>query len=293
MQHDQSDSRRRRRVGAQAGGAAALAVAAILASGVAGVPSGRLIAATLPPAAAAPSPAAHLPALAPVTASTLGGSTPAAARNPGGLGWYSSNWAGYAVAGGPYSSVGAQWTVPAVRASYRGSFSALWVGIDGFTSSALIQAGTEADYFNGAAHYSAWWEILPAPAVTIRTLSVRPGDRMSVTITRVSSGRWRIVVKDARSGSYATTRAYTGSASSAEWIEEAPIVSGRTTLLAAHSTIVFDHASLDGGNPGLVSLDAGAMIRRGFLVDTPSAPDADADGFALAEQATSPPRPRS
>jgi hypothetical protein len=267
---------------------AALAVAAILATGFTSVPTSST-SAPVP----APFPAARVPALAPVTASTLGGSTPAAARNPGGLGWYSSNWAGYAVAGGPYSSVGAQWTVPAVRASYRGSFSALWVGIDGFTSSALIQAGTEADYFNGAAHYSAWWEILPAPAVTIRTLSVRPGDRMSVTITRVSSGRWRIVVKDARSGSYATTRAYTGSASSAEWIEEAPIVSGRTTLLAAHSTIVFDHASLDGGNPGLVSLDAGAMIRRGFLVDTPSAPDADADGFALAEQATSPPRPRS
>ena len=268
--------------------AAAIAASAILATGFTGVPTGSTSA-----PAAAPSPAARVPALAPVTASTLGGSTPAAARNPGGLGWYSSNWAGYAVAGGPYSSVGAQWTVPAVRASYRGSFSALWVGIDGFTSSALIQAGTEADYFNGAAHYSAWWEILPAPAVTIRTLSVRPGDRMSVTITRVSSGRWRIVVKDARSGSYATTRAYSGSASSAEWIEETPIVGGRTTLLAAHSTVVFDHASLDGRNPGLVSLDAGAMIRRGFLADTPSAPDADADGFALAEQATSPPRPRS
>ena len=267
---------------------AALAVAAILATGFTSVPTSST-SAPVP----APFPAARVPALAPVTASTLGGSTPAAARNPGGLGWYSSNWAGYAVAGGPYSSVGAQWTVPAVSVSYRRSYSAQWVGIDGFTSRSLIQAGTEADYFNGATHYSAWWEILPAPAVTIRTLSVRPGDRMSVTITRVSSGRWRIVVKDARSGSYATTRAYTGSASSAEWIEEAPIVSGRTTLLAAHSTIVFDHASLDGGNPGLVSLDAGAMIRRGFLVDTPSAPDADADGFALAEQATSPPRPPS
>jgi hypothetical protein len=116
---------------------------------------------------------------------------------------------------------------------------------------------------------------------------------MSVTITRVSSGRWRIVVKDARSGSYATTRAYSGSASSAEWIEEAPIVGGRTTLLAAHSAVVFDHASLDSRNPDLVSQDAGAMIRRGVLADTPSAPDADADGFALAEQATSPPRPRS
>ena len=267
---------------------AALAVAAILATGFTSVPTSST-SAPVP----APSPAARVPALAPVTASTLGGSTPAAARNPGGLGWYSSNWAGYAVAGGPYSSVGAQWTVPAVSVSYRRSYSAQWVGIDGFTSRALIQAGTEADYFNGAAHYSAWWEILPAPAVTIRTLSVRPGDRMSVTITRVSSGRWRIVVKDARSGSYATTRAYSGSASSAEWIEEAPIVGGRTTLLAAHSTVVFDHASLDGRNPGLVSLDAGAMIRRGFLADTPSAPDADADGFALAEQATSPPRPPS
>ena len=267
---------------------AALAVAAILATGFTSVPTSST-SAPVP----APFPAARVPALAPVTASTLGGSTPAAARNPGGLGWYSSNWAGYAVAGGPYSSVGAQWTVPAVSVSYRRSYSAQWVGIDGFTSRALIQAGTEADYFNGATHYSAWWEILPAPAVTIRTLSVRPGDRMSVTITRVSSGRWRIVVKDARSGSYATTRAYSGSASSAEWIEEAPIVGGRTTLLAAHSTVVFDHGSLDGRNPGLVSLDAGAMIRRGFLADTPSAPDADADGFALAEQATSPPRPPS
>ena len=267
---------------------AALAVAAILATGFTSVPTSST-SAPVP----APFPAARVPALAPVTASTLGGSTPAAARNPGGLGWYSSNWAGYAVAGGPYSSVGAQWTVPAVSASYRGSFSVLWVGIDGFTSSALIQAGTEADYFNGATHYSAWWEILPAPAVTIRTLSVRPGDRMSVTITRVSSGRWRIVVKDARSGSYATTRAYSGSASSAEWIEEAPIVGGRTTLLAAHSTVVFDHASLDGASPNLVPQDAGAMIRRGVLVDTPSTPDADGDGFALAEQATPPPRPRS
>ena len=256
---------------------AAAMAAAILATGLAGVPTGS----TSAPASASMPPASTYEA------------GPAAARNPGGLGWYSSNWAGYAVAGGPYSSVGAQWTVPAVSASYRGSFSALWVGIDGFTSSALIQAGTEADYFNGVAHYSAWWEILPAPAVTIRTLSVRPGDRMSVTITRVSSGRWRIVVKDARSGSYATTRAYSGSASSAEWIEETPIVGGRTTPLAVHGTVVFDRGTLNGTSPNLVPRDAGAMIRRGVLVDTPSAPDADGDGFALAEQATSPPRPRS
>jgi hypothetical protein len=257
--------------------AAVLAVTAILAAGFVGAPTNR----ASPPGA--PSPlafAAHEAA-------------PAAARIPGTLGWYSSNWAGYAVAGGPYSSVSGQWTVPTVSASGRAGFSALWVGVDGFTSGALIQAGTEADFYKGAAHYSAWWEVLPAPAVTIRALSVRPGDRIRVTITRASSGHWRISVRDARSGSYATTRPYAGPARSAEWIEEAPVVGGRATPLAVHGTVVFHDATLDGRSPNLVPEDAGAMIRRGVLIDTPSAPDAGGNGFALAQQAVPPARPGS
>ncbi len=218
---------------------------------------------------------------------------PSAAMIPGDLGWYSSNWAGYALAGGRHTSVSAQWTVPAVSATARPGYSALWVGIDGFTNDALIQAGTEADFYSGAAHYSAWWEILPAPAVTIRSLPVRAGDRVSVTITRVSAGRWRITVRDARSGSYTTTRAYAGPATSAEWIEEAPIVEGRATRLAAHATVVFDSATLDGRNPNLGAENGGAMIRRGVLVDTPSAPDTDRNGFALAQQPVPPSPPGS
>lgn len=253
----------------------ALAVAAILTIGSAGVRTDPL------------SPTSSTPTLA----SASYEAAPAAARIPGTLGWYSSNWAGYAVGGGPHSSVSAQWTVPTLSASGRAGFSALWVGIDGFTSSALIQAGTEADFYNGAAHYTAWWEILPAPAVTIHTLPVRAGDRISVSIARVSSGRWRITIKDARSGSYSTTRTYAGPATSAEWIEEAPIVGGRATRLAVHGTVLFDNATLNGQSPNLVPDDGGAMIRRGVQVDTPSAPDADGNGFALAEQAVPPARP--
>jgi hypothetical protein len=37
--------------------------------------------------------------------------------------------------------------------------------------------------------------------------------------------------------------------------------------------------------------DAGAMLRRGMLVDTPSAPDADGNGFVVAQQATQPDQP--
>ncbi len=287
MHHERIDSSQSRPSRGGAARAVALAVAAILVSAFAGLPAGRQA------QVAQPLPTSGVRAPASMAATTLDGATPAAARSPGGLGWYSTNWAGYAVGGGRYSSVGAQWTVPNLSTGGRSGFSALWVGIDGYTSPALIQAGTEADFYNGAAHYSAWWEILPAPAVTIRTLSVRPGDRMSVMITRVSAGRWRIVVRDARSGSYATSRAYAGPATSAEWIEETPIVGGRTTPLAAHATVVFDNATLNGRSPNLAPRDAGAMIRRGVVVDTPSAPDADGNGFALAQRATPPPRPRS
>ena len=214
--------------------------------------------------------------------------TPAAVRIPGNLGWYSSNWAGYAVGGGPYRSVSGEWTIPSVSASDRASFSALWVGVDVFSNASLIQAGTEADFYNGAAHYSAWWEILPAPAVRIRTLPVRAGDLITVTITRVSSGRWRITVRDARSGSYTTTRPFAGPGTSAEWIEEAPVIASRATPLAVHETVVIDNATMNGGSPHQVTDNGGAMIKRGVLVDTPSAPDADGNGFALAQQATPP-----
>jgi hypothetical protein len=72
-------------------------------------------------------------------------------------GWTSLNWSGYAVTSGtPYRSVGANWTVPTVTGP-NGSYSAAWVGIDGFTNGSLIQTGTEQDVVNGAGQYSAWW----------------------------------------------------------------------------------------------------------------------------------------
>ncbi|MHB1853952.1 MAG: G1 family glutamic endopeptidase [Acidimicrobiales bacterium] len=72
-------------------------------------------------------------------------------------GWTSSNWSGYAETSfAPYSSITGDWTVPAVIGP-NGSYSATWIGIDGFTNSSLIQTGTEQNYLNGSAQYSAWW----------------------------------------------------------------------------------------------------------------------------------------
>ena len=266
-----------------------LAIAGMLALG-----SGAALAGgAAEPALAAAPPRAGV-ALASPSASAdpvIHAATPAGVRSAGGLGWYSSNWAGYAVAAGPYRSVSGQWTVPAAIPTGRSSYSAQWVGVDGVSSAALIQAGTEVNFVNGTAHYSAWWEILPAPAVSIRTLAVRPGDVISVTIARISSGRWRITLKDSRTGSFTTIRGYAGPGASAEWIEEAPVVGSRIPPLASHAPVTFDNATVNGAMAQLSAADAGAMIRRGMLVDTPSAPDADGNGFVVAQQATQPDQP--
>lgn len=216
---------------------------------------------------------------------------PEALWQPANLGWYSSNWAGYAVDGGPYRSIGGQWNVPRVAVGNGRGFSALWIGVDGFSNTSLIQAGTEADVYGGATHYFAWWEILPEPAVVIRGLAIHAGDRISAGIVRVSSGRWRITIRDARGGSYATTRSYPGPGTSAEWIEEAPVVDDRPTPLAVHGTVVFDDATVNGSSPHLQAADGGAMIRRGVVADIPSAPDEDGNGFSLSELGIASPGP--
>lgn len=75
----------------------------------------------------------------------------------GAVGWESSNWSGYAeTSSAPYTSVSGQWTVPTVTGP-NGSYSAAWIGIDGFNNDSLIQTGTEQDYASGSVQYSAWW----------------------------------------------------------------------------------------------------------------------------------------
>src|SRR5690348_707254 len=65
----------------------------------------------------------------------------------------SSNWAGYAVTGGTYTTVTSNWVQPAVTCSST-AYSSFWVGIDGDTSSTVEQTGTEADCNGSTPVYS-------------------------------------------------------------------------------------------------------------------------------------------
>ena len=221
------------------------------------------------------------------------------AKLPGGstttAGWASSNWSGYAITGGPYTSITGSWTVASVAASNKQTFSSTWIGIDGFNDSNLIQTGTEADYYSGSAHYNAWWEILPAAETPISTITVHPGDAMSANIHQLSGTQWSITITDVTtSQSFNTTQSYAGQLTSAEWIEEAPTVGGRVATLAHYaSPLPIDPGTANGVNPGLVAADGGVMVQRAGQVSTQSNPDSDTDGFAMKYGSTPPPPPAS
>ncbi|MCL6564319.1 MAG: hypothetical protein K6U87_15055 [Firmicutes bacterium] len=219
------------------------------------------------------------------------------------FGWASSNWSGYALASsqpGTYTAISGSWVVPKVAPSKKPTYSAAWVGIDGFNNSDLIQTGTEQDFVNGSAQYYAWWEVLPAPETVITTTSngapfkVQPGDRMTASLQENSNGTWTITLSDTtQQESYSTTVNYSGPLTSAEWILEAPTVGGRIATLANYGQTVFDPGTVNGGSPNLAPADGGVMVQNGRQVSTPSVPDSDADGFAVQYGSTVPQPPTS
>ena len=211
-----------------------------------------------------------------------------------GYGWASSNWSGYALSGsaGQYNSITGNWIVPAVQPSAGITFSSSWLGIDGFNNTNLIQTGTEQDYYNGAAHYDAWWEILPAAETVITTMTVKPGDHMTAAITNDGNGKWTITINDVtQNETFTTTQAYTGPAESAEWIQEAPTIGGHVATLANYGQTTFYDGTVNGMKPGLVMSDGGVMIQHRRQVSTPSAPDRNKDGFNIAYGAATPVAP--
>jgi hypothetical protein len=213
--------------------------------------------------------------------------------------WTSKNWSGYALTGTSFTGVAGSWHVPQVqtpakkRQLKKSVYSSTWVGIDGYQNRSLIQAGTEQDLVGGHAFYQAWWEVFPAPESPIPSLAIHPGDGISVSIT---SGvpNWDIRVTDTTTGqSFSSLHAYHGPETSAEWIQEAPTVGRRVATLAVDSPAVFDHGTVNGASPGLVSAESGAMFKGRRQISTPSAPDTDGDGFAVAYGSSAPPAPSS
>jgi hypothetical protein len=143
----------------------------------------------------------------------------------------SSNWAGYAAVapasvGSRFTGVSGTWREPAATCTAgREAFSAVWVGLGGYSrrASALEQIGTNADCSrSGTASYSSWYELLPAGPVTL-ALKVHAGDEMSASL-HIERRKVTLSIRDLSTGAHfrQTLRAAHIDSSSAEWIVEAP-----------------------------------------------------------------------
>lgn len=188
----------------------------------------------------------------------------------------STNWSGYVVTGsGPYTTVSAGWTQPAVNcASNKPSFSAFWVGLDGDTTNTVEQTGTEANCAHGSATYGAWFEMFPKRPVNYPN-PVAPGDVFTASVSYAGKGRFQMTLTDTTQGWSQTTSQKKKSAKrgSAEVIAEAPSSRKGVLALADFGTISFTGASVNGSlltssTPGIepLTMSSGETVKA-----TPSA----------------------
>ena len=222
----------------------------------------------------------------------------------------SNNWFGYnqgTLEQGSklFNSVTGDWTVPTATnfaAGQEGS-SSDWIGIGGGCIDAactvgdntLIQTGTEQDVdASGNQTYNAWWELVPAPSLTISNMTVRPGDHMHAEIAEVvaDSNVWKITIQDVtRNESFTQTVPYPSTHATAEWIEETPLLIGTNAGLASLpnlTTTSFTNATVNGQSANLKPSEANDLTdSNGNVIGAPSAPNATADGFSLCAHATS------
>ncbi len=142
----------------------------------------------------------------------------------------STNWAGYAVEtnltspqSNAVSDAYGQWVVPTVTCSQRNtSYSASWVGIDGYSDQTVEQTGTEHDCNRGRPQYYAWFEFYPQYMYEVN-LPVNPGNHMSADV-KYANNEFTLTLTNMTMNRVFTTSSSVPGAQreSAEWITEAP-----------------------------------------------------------------------
>jgi hypothetical protein len=184
----------------------------------------------------------------------------------------SSNWAGYAATGGPFTSISASWVQPAVSCGSATTYSSFWVGLDGDGSNSVEQTGTEADCSGGRAVYSSWYEMYPKYPVTYAN-TVHAGDHFTASVTSNGSGSFTMKISDVTAGwSKSTTKSYTPAQRySAEVIAEAPSSSTGVLPLSNFGTVNFTSSLADGQAIGNYGPDAINMVSGSTTKATTSA----------------------
>jgi hypothetical protein len=184
--------------------------------------------------------------------------------------YQSTNWSGYLSTGGSFTAVSGAWVAPTSTPTSTTveSGDGTWIGIGGVSTSDLIQIGTENTISpSGIVSSSAFYELLPAGAVGIPSLTVSPGDTMSASITQTATSQWTISLFNVTTGkSFSQSVTYASSLSSAEWIQEDPSYpDGSLVLLDNFGTVPFTNAitTMNGATMSAAASNASQIILVG------------------------------
>lgn len=204
----------------------------------------------------------------------------------------SLNWSGYVLTGGPFTSVTGTFDVPTISPGPTDTVTAEWVGLDGASEAdpQVIQAGVLEEYLSAtnSTGVIAWLELYPAPAVAV-PVPVAAGDEVTVTISARGTGLWNILLEDDTNGlEYSADESYSGPASSAEWIVEAPtsVATNSVLTLGSFSPVTFTRLGVD---PAVGALARLLMFQNGAIVSVPS--DWSGNGFTVANGSVTPAAP--
>jgi hypothetical protein len=127
-------------------------------------------------------------------------------------------------------------------------YGSSWVGIDGWNTSDVLQAGIEFDaYCSGGStstFYSPWYEWYPYNEVRISNLPISPGDVYFVEVwnTTATQGYAYLVNESTNQSVEIGFTAPTGTkliGNSAEWITERPGVNGSLATLTNYTADVY------------------------------------------------------
>lgn len=212
----------------------------------------------------------------------------------------STNWSGYVAvtnllrpAKNSVNNVSGSWTVPDVIASTNTAYSAIWVGIDGYSNSTVEQIGTEHDWTPFGQQNYAWFEMYPRGAYEIVGFPLNVGDSISAQVSYSGSNRFSLRLYNNTQGVYTIIpSSYTtmpgAQRSSAEWIVEAPSSNLGILPLADFSHVAFTNctANLNGVTGGIKNrhwvFDSITMrTQSGAIKALPSSLSSNGESFSV------------
>jgi hypothetical protein len=113
------------------------------------------------------------------------------------------------------------------------TYSASWIGIDGYSSNSVEQIGTDSNVYNGIAVYAAWYEMFPKAPVYLG-MTINAGDTISAEVNYLGLGNFRLSITDVTTGaSFSTIQK---SSDAATGVFSNPVISGIIKHVFVHNT---------------------------------------------------------